>query len=405
MKKSFLLIPALAALILASCGGGNGNQSQNADSTSIDGRDGVHTVSTEENATPFSMENVLTALGGDINSSRHDYLEDENLAYFQRGESIYTEHFVKAYPLADNTYHIVETFTRVSGMNEADYEGETHYIKEFTYSNGEAKELPLQDELKPYATKYSTEFTKDILRILYGTEPVAEFQWDGTKYIALSAPKGDSSPIPTLITTKWDDADLARLGEYCICDNEGRIVEYGCKTGQFDYDDYIRMFKIYYSGSKIDSIQSKEIYAHLIDEDPEKREALFNKRVSPFNMITDENAGGICHTDKDVQGFDPKSIASMRKYADNFESNTCRQYYPVYEFTFVEKWEKEKRDDQGRLTYSEYTIDDDLTNKYKINYTYGDGVVTKKVTLQRTGEFEGDEVNMTNKYTITEKYN
>ena len=65
---------------------------------------------------------------------------------------------------------------------------------------------------------------------------------------------------------------------------------------------------------------------------------------------------------------------------------------------------KGKRDDQGRLTYSEYTIEDELTNKYKINYTYGDGVITKKVTLNQTGEFEGDMVNRTVKYTITERY-
>ena len=51
MKKSFLLIPALALL---SCGGGNTNQSQNnTDSTSSDGTDGVHTVST---TTPESSE-------------------------------------------------------------------------------------------------------------------------------------------------------------------------------------------------------------------------------------------------------------------------------------------------------------------------------------------------------------
>ena len=131
---------------------------------------------------------------------------------------------------------------------------------------------------------------------------------------------------------------------------------------------------------------------------------IFKNGASAFNLITKEEDGGRCLTDKDVQNFDPKSIASMRKYADNYESNTCRQYYPKYEFSFVDKWEKEKRDDQGRLTYSEYTIEDDLTNKYKINYTYGDGVVTKKVTLNRTGEFEGDRVNMTDKYTITEKY-
>ena len=46
MKKSFLLIPALALL---SCGGSNSNQSQNnTDSTSIDGEKLVSTKTEEE---------------------------------------------------------------------------------------------------------------------------------------------------------------------------------------------------------------------------------------------------------------------------------------------------------------------------------------------------------------------
>lgn len=132
---------------------------------------------------PFSMENVLAALGGDINSSSHDFVEDENLAYFQRGENVYTEHFVKAYPIADNAYHIVETFTRVEGLNEADYEGEIHFIKEYIYKNGKATEVELQAELKPFATKYATDFSKDILKILNGTETVKEFKWNGERMI------------------------------------------------------------------------------------------------------------------------------------------------------------------------------------------------------------------------------
>ena len=185
MKKSLLIIPAIA--LLAACGGSqNQNNGTTTDTTDNggDGRPSVSTTTETDADIPFSMENVLTALGGDINSSSHDFVEDENLAYFQRGENVYTEHFVKAYPIADNAYHIVETFTRVEGLNEADYEGETHYIKEYIYKNGKATEVELQAELKPFATKYATDFSKDILKILNGTETVKEFKWDGTKFVA-----------------------------------------------------------------------------------------------------------------------------------------------------------------------------------------------------------------------------
>ena len=63
MKKSFLLIPALAAFTLLSCGGGNGILSQHPpDSTPFDdGRDAINRVSTdrvstEDNAAPESPE-------------------------------------------------------------------------------------------------------------------------------------------------------------------------------------------------------------------------------------------------------------------------------------------------------------------------------------------------------------
>lgn len=162
-----------------------------------------------------------------------------------------------------------------------------------------------------------------------------------------------------------------------------------------------------YSGDKVDSIQCKEVYSYEVDEKPEIMGLFANSAASIFYKFTDRGQGVLYPTDTDVKDFDPKSIASMRNYSDNLESNLVRSYYPKYEFSFVEKWEKEKRDDQGRLTYSEYTIEDDLTDRYQINYTYGDGIVTKKVTLNRTAEtaeFEGDRVNSTDKYTITERY-
>ncbi|MBQ2077562.1 MAG: hypothetical protein II471_08640, partial [Bacteroidales bacterium] len=61
---------------------------------------------------------------------------------------------------------------------------------------------------------------------------------------------------PILITMKFEETDPTEaLCEYCRYDGQGRIIEYGCLTGQFDYESYVRMFKIHYSGKKIDSIQ------------------------------------------------------------------------------------------------------------------------------------------------------
>lgn len=182
MKKHISII-SLAALTLFSCGGGN--QNQNTGTSGTAGKDSANTVSTtpESDDMPFSMEDVLIALGGDLNLDSHDFVEDENLAYFQRGERIYSEHFVKAFPIDGNAYKVFESFTCVAGMNEADYEGESHFIKEYVYKNGEAKEVDLQAELKPYASKYATDFSKDILKILNGTEIIKKFQWDGTKFV------------------------------------------------------------------------------------------------------------------------------------------------------------------------------------------------------------------------------
>ena len=53
MKKQFLIIPAIA--LLAACGGGNTNQNGGTatDTTAnADGRDGVHTVSTDTESEP-----------------------------------------------------------------------------------------------------------------------------------------------------------------------------------------------------------------------------------------------------------------------------------------------------------------------------------------------------------------
>ena len=70
---------------------------------------------------------------------------------------------------------------------------------------------------------------------------------------------------PVLITKKNDNGD-DWICEYCRYDGENKIIEYGCITGQYDYEVYIRMFKINYNGSNIDSVQWKEVYANLVFE-------------------------------------------------------------------------------------------------------------------------------------------
>ena len=207
----------------------------------------------------------------------------------------------------------------------------------------------------------------------------------------------DSSK-PVLITR---DGDLAGVCEYCRYDGEDRIIEYGCLTGQFDYEGYIRMFKIHYNGEKIDSVEWKEVYSNLVDE---KKDLIFQKDVSIFDKITGENIGFMHEADKDVKDLDPTSIVSMRKYAESKNDILWRQYGVMYDFNCIDKWKTEKRDDQGRLTYSEFVEESELTNTYKINYSYGDDFVKKAVKLKEKGEFEGDEINMDYKFTITEKY-
>ncbi|MBO7597312.1 MAG: hypothetical protein J6T70_09745 [Bacteroidales bacterium] len=401
MKKSFLLIPALALL---SCGGGNSNQSQNnIDSTTVDTPQ--CDVSTTDTLTDIQkIWQQIEFTGKDLfdpDLTSGDYIDLHSYGDILYDGSIDLLKSGKSYKVLLNLHSYPQNGD--APMTDPAF---SFFIQMFDYKDGKLTEIPLPDELKPFEFKWLASFKDDTLSLsnYYTNESNVRLVWNGTKFVAVSASTIDSSPIPTLITYKWDDGGSEKLGEYCLCDNDGRIIEYGCKLGQYDYDDYIRMCRIYYSGDKVDSIQCKEVYSYEVDEKPEIMGLFANSATSIFDKFTDREHGVLYPTDKDVKDFDPKSIASMRNYSDNIESNLVRSYYPKYEFSFVEKWEKEKRDDQGRLTYSEYTIEDELTNKYKINYTYGDGVVTKKVTINQTGEFEGERVNRTDKYTITERY-
>ena len=203
---------------------------------------------------------------------------------------------------------------------------------------------------------------------------------------------------PVLITRK---NDLQGLCEYCRYDGEDRIIEYGCVTGQYDYESYIRMFKINYNGEKIDSIQCKEVYLNLVED---KQDLIFKKDVSIFDQITGDGIGFLFEADKNVKDLDPKSIASMRKYADSKNDILWRQYRLMYDFSEINKWKTEKRDDQGRLTYSEITLDVEYTDTYKINYTYEDGIIKKVVKLKTKGEGEEGPFTSDWNYTLTEKY-
>ena len=203
---------------------------------------------------------------------------------------------------------------------------------------------------------------------------------------------------PILITR---NNDLAGVCEYFRYDGENRIIEYGCLTGQYDYEGYIRMFKIHYNGEKIDSVEKKEVYSNLVDE---KKDLIFKKDVSIFDKITGENIGFNYEADKDVKNLDPTSTASMREYANSQNDILYRQFGPRYDFSDIDKWTKEKRDEQGRLTYSEIVVINELTDTYKITYSYGEDFVKKSVKLNQKGEFEGDEINSDWKYNLTEQY-
>ena len=217
---------------------------------------------------------------------------------------------------------------------------------------------------------------------------------------------------PVLITTNtlWKDEDgslkedgTPSVAEYCRYDSKGRILEYGCLTGQFDYEGYIRMFKICYSGEKIDSVQWKEVYSGKLEE---KKGEIFKKDVSIFDIVTGENIGFIHEADKEVKDLDPYSIASMRHYADTKTDILERQFGIMYDFSVVEKWNKQERDNSGRVTYAEYknAFGEGEYELYKIKYTYGEDFVKRTFNKKQRVEFEGDFDENEYDYVQVEKY-
>ncbi|MBQ3832224.1 MAG: hypothetical protein II815_03520 [Bacteroidales bacterium] len=209
---------------------------------------------------------------------------------------------------------------------------------------------------------------------------------------------------PILITMKFEETDPNEaLCEYCRFDDQGRIIEYGCLTGQFDYESYVRMFKIHYSGKKIDSIQWKEVISGYVSE---KMDLIFKKGTSFYDQFAGDVPGYIRDTETDIKDLDTKSIASMRAYAESKNDILERQFGRLYDFSTV-KWDKEEKDEKlGLPIYSELENDyGDEYESYILAYSYTPDDYTKKIVFhKKRTEFDGDIYETENNYIITEKY-
>lgn len=208
---------------------------------------------------------------------------------------------------------------------------------------------------------------------------------------------------PILITAKFECDSEETLCEYSRYDAQGRIIEYGCITGQFDYETYIRMFKIHYKGEKIDSIQCKEVFCGIASQ---KMDLIFKKGISFYDQFTGNDIGFILDTDKAAKDLDTKSLASMRAYADSKNDILVREFAWMYEFDSIKKWNKEKRDKKNNLLiYSEFVdYSGEGESTYKINYSYAIDHGTKSINCIQRGEFDGEEYEYERNYIITETY-
>ena len=208
---------------------------------------------------------------------------------------------------------------------------------------------------------------------------------------------------PIMITMKFEEADhIESLCEYCRYDEQGRIIEYGCMVGQFDYETYVRMFKIHYSGKKIDSIQWKEVLSGYASD---KKDLIFKKGISFYDQFSSQETGYYRDTDKGVKGLDPKSIASMRAYAESKSDMLERQFGRMYDFSGIKKWDKEKKDNLGLLTYSETKEGyDEEYEIYKINYSYLIDYTKLSINLQKRTIYDGEIYESEYDYVVYEKY-
>jgi hypothetical protein len=209
---------------------------------------------------------------------------------------------------------------------------------------------------------------------------------------------------PIMITMKFVGTDSDEsLCEYCRYDAQGRIIEYGCLVGQFDYETYIRMFKIHYSGKKIDSIQWKEVISGYVSE---KMDLIFKNGISFYDQFTDDVPGNLRDTDTEIKDLDTHSIVSIRTYAESKNDILERQFGRLYDFSTV-KWDKEEKDEKlGLPIYSELENDyGDEYESYILAYSYLPGDYSQKIVFhKKRTEFDGDIYENESKYIITEKY-
>ncbi|MDD6001858.1 MAG: hypothetical protein PUC50_06675 [Bacteroidales bacterium] len=204
---------------------------------------------------------------------------------------------------------------------------------------------------------------------------------------------------PTLIVMSGDG--YKSLQEYARYDGRGRIIEYGCITGQYDYEGYVRMFKLFYNGDKIDSIQWKEVLSGAADQQIDN---IFKKGVSIYDRITGDDIGYSQPTDTKITDLDPTSIKSMREYADTKNDILCREFGRIYDFSQI-KWDKEQRDINGHLISSEFkeTIGEEY-DSYKIKYTNEPFQTIMKVTRKFRQEGEEELYEGESSYTLTQTY-
>ena len=85
----------------------------------------------------------------------------------------------------------------------------------------------------------------------------------------------------------------------------------------------------------------------------------------------------------------------------------ARQFAWLYDFSAIKEWDKEKKDKEGILIYSELV---DYSNEgdesYKINYSYGycGDYSTKNIVNTSHTEYEGEVYESERNYIITETY-
>ncbi len=207
---------------------------------------------------------------------------------------------------------------------------------------------------------------------------------------------------PILITAQFDGDENETLAEYCRYDAQNRIIEYGCITGQFDYETYIRMFKIHYKGEKIDSVQCKEVYCGIASQ---KMDMIFKKGISFYDQFTSQETGYYRDTDKGVKGLDSHSIASMRAYAESKDDILERQFGRMYDFSGIKKWDNEKKDNLGFLTYSEIQEGyDEEYEIYKINYSYLTEYTKLSINLKKRTIYDEEIYDSEWDYVVYEKY-